>query len=69
MRIALVSDWYYPKVGGVATHMHQLATYLRKRGHEVSIVTNDLKTGKEEELKELGIELVKVPGVVSLYLG
>ncbi|AMQ18288.1 glycosyltransferase family 4 protein [Thermococcus peptonophilus] len=69
MRIALVSDWYYPKVGGVATHMHQLATYLRKRGHEVSIVTNDLKTGKEEELKELGIELVKVPGVVSPLLG
>jgi glycosyltransferase involved in cell wall biosynthesis len=69
MRIALVSDWYYPKIGGVATHMHQLAIYLRKRGHEVSIVTNDLETGKERELKELGIELVKVPGIVSPVFG
>ncbi|MBP1911150.1 glycosyltransferase family 4 protein [Thermococcus stetteri] len=69
MKIALVSDWYYPKIGGVATHVHQLAIYLRKRGHEVSIITNDLRTGKEEELKELGIGLVKVPGIVSPVLG
>ncbi|ASJ07859.1 glycosyl transferase [Thermococcus siculi] len=69
MKIALVSDWYYPKIGGVATHMHQLAIYLKKRGHDVSIVTNGLKTGKEEELEELGIGLVKIPGVVSPVLG
>ncbi|AEH24563.1 glycosyltransferase family 4 protein [Pyrococcus yayanosii] len=65
MRIALVSDWYYPKVGGVASHMHNLAIHLKRRGHEVAIVTNDLRTGKENELEALGIELVKVPGVVS----
>ncbi|ASJ03243.1 glycosyl transferase [Thermococcus profundus] len=69
MKIALVSDWYYPKIGGVATHMHQLAIYLKKRGHDVSIVTNDLNTGKEEELEELGIGLVKIPGIVSPVLG
>ena len=69
MRVALVSDWYYPKVGGVASHMHHLAIHLRERGHEVAIVTNDLETGKEEELEKLGIELVKVPGVVSPILG
>lgn len=69
MRIALVSDWYYPKVGGVASHMHHLAIHLKKRGHEVSIVTNDLGTGKEEELKELGIGLIKIPGTISPILG
>lgn len=69
MKIALVSDWYYPKIGGVATHMHQLAIYLKKLGHDVSIVTNDLKTGKEKELEELGVGLVKVPGVISPVLG
>ncbi|NJE43404.1 glycosyltransferase family 4 protein [Thermococcus sp. GR6] len=69
MKIALVSDWYYPKVGGVASHMHHLAIHLRERGHEVAIVTNDLETGKEKELESLGIELVKVPGRVSPILG
>ncbi|MDK2854605.1 MAG: hypothetical protein PWQ92_1499 [Thermococcaceae archaeon] len=29
MRVALVSDWYYPKIGGVAAHMHNLAIKLR----------------------------------------
>lgn len=69
MKIALVSDWYYPKVGGVASHMHHLAIHLKKRGHEVAIVTNDLETGKEEELEGLGIELRKIPGTVSPILG
>ncbi len=68
MRIALVSDWYYPKIGGVARHMHDLAIKLRERGHEVAIITNNKKTGKEEELEKRGIELVKVPGKISPVL-
>ncbi|NJE29753.1 glycosyltransferase family 1 protein [Thermococcus sp. 18S1] len=68
MRIALVSDWYYPKIGGVASHMHHLALKLRERGHEVAVVTNDRKTGKEEELEAKGIELIKIPGVISPVL-
>ncbi len=62
LKIALVSDWYYPKLGGVAVHMHDLAIFLRRRGHEVTIVTNDITTGKEDELRREGIDLVKVPG-------
>ncbi len=69
VKIALVSDWYYPKIGGVASHMHNLAVHLKKRGHDVAIVTNDLETGKEGELERLGIDLVKVPGTVSPILG
>ncbi|HII61781.1 glycosyltransferase family 4 protein [Pyrococcus horikoshii] len=68
MKIALVSDWYYPKIGGVATHMHNLAIKLRERGHEVGIVTNNRPTGKEEELKRYGIELIKIPGIISPFL-
>jgi len=68
MRIALVSDWYYPKIGGVASHMHHLALKLREMGHEVAIVTNNRKTGKEEELEKNGIELIRIPGMVSPIL-
>ena len=65
MRIALVSDWYYPKIGGVASHMHHLALKLKEGGHDVAIVTNNRKTGKEKELGEKGIDIIKIPGVVS----
>ncbi len=64
LRIALASDWYYPKVGGVAVHMHDLAMNLRRMGHEVDIITNPGMTGKEDELREAGIGLVKIPGLV-----
>ncbi|WP_324736401.1 glycosyltransferase family 4 protein [Thermococcus sp. SY098] len=68
MKIALVSDWYYPKIGGVASHMHHLALKLREMGHEVAIITNNRETGREEELTKKGIELIKIPGVVSPIL-
>ncbi|ALV62898.1 Glycosyltransferase [Thermococcus sp. 2319x1] len=68
MKVALVSDWYYPKIGGVASHMHNLAIKLRERGHEVAIVTNNRTTGKEKELEKYGIELIKIPGIVSPIL-
>lgn len=64
MRVALVSDWYYPKVGGVASHMHSLAIKLSERSHRVAVVTNDRRTGKEDKLEKLGIELLKIPGFV-----
>ncbi|MCS7127883.1 MAG: glycosyltransferase family 4 protein [Sulfolobales archaeon] len=65
MKIALVSDWYYPKIGGVASHMHNLAVKLKERGHQVSIVTNNRLTGKEEELRKRGVDLLKVSGVID----
>ena len=37
----MVSDNYYPDVGGIAEHVHHLAVELRKRGHEVRILTSN----------------------------
>jgi len=39
MRIAIVSDYYYPQLGGVTEHVHGQATELARRGHEVTVVT------------------------------
>jgi phosphatidylinositol alpha-mannosyltransferase len=39
MKICMVSDNYYPYVGGIAEHVHFLATELRKRGHTVKVLT------------------------------
>lgn len=38
-RIAMVSDWYYPKVGGIEYSINALARALGTRGHEVHIIT------------------------------
>ena len=39
MKVALCSDFFYPKIGGISAHMEQLAIALQKRGHEVIVVT------------------------------
>jgi glycosyltransferase involved in cell wall biosynthesis len=37
--VALVCDWYLPRVGGIETHVSDLARQLARAGHAVDIVT------------------------------
>ena len=39
MKVALLSDCYLPRLGGIEVQVHDLAARLRERGHEVSVFT------------------------------
>lgn len=39
MRVALVSEFFYPTLGGIQDHLFFFSREMMKRGHEVSIVT------------------------------
>lgn len=39
-KICLVSDFFYPNMGGVESHLYQLAQCLLEKGHAVIIVTH-----------------------------
>lgn len=39
MRILMVSDFYYPFLGGVEQHMRSLGSALVERGHDVAVAT------------------------------
>lgn len=39
MRIALVSDVYLPRLGGIEMHVHDLAVQLQQAGHAVTVFT------------------------------
>ncbi|MCX7757565.1 MAG: glycosyltransferase family 4 protein [candidate division WOR-3 bacterium] len=41
LRICMVSDTYYPYVGGIAEHIFNLSSNLRARGHTVKILTTN----------------------------
>lgn len=41
-RIAIVSQSYYPVIGGVSEHVHYQAMELLRRGHDVTIVTGPI---------------------------
>jgi glycosyltransferase involved in cell wall biosynthesis len=40
MKIALVSDVYLPRLGGIELHVHDLAHQLRRAGHTVTVFTS-----------------------------
>jgi phosphatidylinositol alpha-mannosyltransferase len=46
VKIGIVSQSYYPRYGGVTEHVHQTAVELRRRGHEVLIVTSHFRRGE-----------------------
>ena len=44
MRVALVSDYFYPSFGGVESHIIGLANGLIRRGHKVIVITHIYQT-------------------------
>jgi phosphatidylinositol alpha-mannosyltransferase len=46
VKIGIVSQSYYPRYGGVTEHVHHTALELRKRGHEVVIITSHFRRGE-----------------------
>ena len=43
LRIALVTEYYYPHLGGVCEHVHFFAREARRRGHHVDIITSNIR--------------------------
>jgi phosphatidylinositol alpha-mannosyltransferase len=42
LRIALVTEYYYPHLGGICEHVHFFAREARRLGHHVDIITSHL---------------------------
>jgi len=62
LRVAILSADYFPNVGGVAAHVHELSSALVNNGHEVDLLT--LPLGKPvgiENHSGLNIHRVKSP--------
>jgi phosphatidylinositol alpha-mannosyltransferase len=48
MRVALVTEFYYPHLGGVTEHVHNLALMLRQGGHDAVIITSHMIDPEQE---------------------
>lgn len=46
MKIGIVSQSYYPRYGGVTEHVHHTSVELRRRGHDVKIITSRFRHGE-----------------------
>ncbi len=52
MKVALVCDWYLPRIGGLELHIRDLARELNLRGHETHVITS---TPKNDAAQFLGL--------------
>ena len=43
LKIAIASDWFYPKIGGIESHIDELARNLLFAGHEPYVITHDYR--------------------------
>jgi phosphatidylinositol alpha-mannosyltransferase len=48
LRIALVTEYYYPHLGGICEHVHFFAREARRLGHHVDIITSNIEGASAE---------------------
>ena len=48
LRIAVVTEYYYPHLGGVCEHVHFFAREARRRGHHVDVITSHIPGAEEQ---------------------
>ena len=49
----MVTDNYYPYIGGIPDHVHYLSTELRRRGHTVKVLTSSFGGKTVETLRDV----------------
>lgn len=63
--ICLVSDFFYPRMGGVEMHQYFLAQGLLRRGHKVILITGSYNSGERQGIRYMsnGLKVYHIPVV------
>lgn len=64
MRVALVCDWFLPRLGGIELHLRDLALALRREGVDARVVTTT-RGPRETD----GVPVHRVPGALAPVAG
>lgn len=64
--ICMISDFFYPGLGGVESHIYALSTCLLKRGHKVIVLTRNVEN-ESKQSNRVGIRYMS-NGLKAYYL-
>jgi len=67
LRIALVCDWYLPRIGGIERHLAALADQLHRAGHEITVVTPMPETQVAAGLRSQRVPTSLLPGATVMW--
>lgn len=65
MKIGIVTEYYYPILGGITEHVHHFALAAHKLGHEPVIITSN--AGADMTMADQPIEIVKIGRSLPVY--
>jgi phosphatidylinositol alpha-mannosyltransferase len=67
MKIGIVTEYYYPTLGGIQEHVHHFALEAMSRGHEVRIITSHILDIKDGDDAARGIPVTRLGLGVPIY--
>jgi len=67
MKVALVCDWYHPRVGGIELHLQDLARRLIADGHEVVAITPTPGSDHVDGVRVRRIDAPRAPHFGFIY--
>jgi len=56
LRVAMVTEYAYPVLGGISEHVHFLSAELAALGHDVTVVTSNAPRGQRERAETVDAE-------------
>ena len=69
MKIAMVTEYAYPVLGGVSEHVHFLSRELARLGHEVTVVTSRAPRGSRASARAIDREALDLAGYATRRIG
>jgi phosphatidylinositol alpha-mannosyltransferase len=67
MKIGIVTEYYYPTLGGIQEHVHHFALEAMARGHQVRIITSHVYGIPEDRKKTDAIPTTRIGIGIPLY--
>ncbi len=65
MKIGIVTEYYYPSLGGITEHVHHFALEAHRLGHEPVIITSN--AGKDMTMADQPVEVIKIGRSLPIY--
>ena len=67
MRIGIVTEYYYPSIGGVQEHVHHFAREARRLGHTVKVITSEMPDLEPPEGEAAGPDVLRIGKSRPIY--
>ncbi len=67
MRIGIVTEYYYPSIGGVQEHVHNFAREARRLGHTVKVITSEMPDLPPPAGEAAGPDVLRIARSRAIY--